>query len=269
VLAAAASETCHAQLEVLLRGLEPAAPKPGACGRYRFEADEPTGRRRVEFDACVERVAPGPDGSVFLRFMSGDSLDARIEVAPAMFAGGGGSLLTHIRSVVEISGRDTTRMSRDDLEAMPGLDPAPPLPGARDSLLGTRDLVVGGKTLAARGRRLHEENRQVRPLGDVQMTQSIVRDVETWTADGAPVLGVVRATARIRSDRTLSAPVAGVPAAGPRTWSYSLELLEVRPPRRGGKRRRGRRSGHPSRGPRRGPTAGRQDRNRSATTRPF
>jgi hypothetical protein len=238
-LVAGATTASHAQLEVLLRGLDPAPPRAGACGRYRFEADEPSGRRRVEFEACIERVGPGPDGSVFLRLTSGDSLDARLELAPALFAGHGGSLLEHIRSVVEIAGGDTTRLSSHDWAALPGLDPAPPLPGARDSLLGGRDLQVGTRTLQCRGRRVHEESRSVRPLGDVQMTQAVWRDVETWTTDAAPVLGVVRATARIRTERSLSARVAGIPESGPKSWAYALELLEVRPPRRGAQRRRG------------------------------
>jgi len=222
-----------AQLELLLRGLDAAPPKVGARGRYRFEAEEPSERRRVEFEACVERIEPGPDGSVILRLTSGDSLDARLEVAPALFAGRGVSLVEQIRSVVEISGRDTTRLDRSSL---PGLDPAPPLPTTLDSLLGTRAIRAGARTLQAHGRRKREESRSVKPLGDAQMTQSITCDIETWTSDEAPLLGLVQASARIRSERQLSKKVAGVPESGPRTWVYRIELIEVPPARRSSRR---------------------------------
>jgi hypothetical protein len=219
----------HAQLEVLLRGLDAVQPRVGACGRYRFAAEEPNGRRDVEFQACVERIEPGPDGSVFLHLSSGDSLNAWLEVAPALFAGHGGSLIQHVRSVLEVAGRDTTRLDR---ESLPGLDPAPPLPGARDSLLAPRDIQVGKHKLTARGRILHEESRSVRPLGDTQITQSIRRDVETWTADAAPILGIVRAAAVIRSERSLAKRVAGIPETGPKTWRYRLELIDILSSRR-------------------------------------
>jgi len=225
----------RAQLEVLLRGLDAAPPRVGACGRYRFDAEEPSGQRHVEFTACIEHIDPGPDGSVYLRLTSGDSLDARLEVAPALFAAHGGSLVDHIRSVVEIAGRDTTRLDRASL---PGLDPAPPLAASRDSALGRRDVKVGERTLACSGRRIYESSRSVRDLGDVKMTQSMQREIETWSADAAPILGIVRATAHIRSERTLSKRVAGIPESGPKTWRYALELLDPRPPARRGKRRR-------------------------------
>jgi hypothetical protein len=70
------------------------------------------------------------------------------------------------------------------------------------------------------------------------MTQSIVRDVETWTNPDAPILGVVHAQAVIRSDRQLSQPIPGVPEAGPRTWTYRLELLKMSPAKAGGGARR-------------------------------
>ena len=59
------------------------------------------------------------------------------------------------------------------------------------------------------------------------MTQSAVRDVESWTHPDAPILGVVRARAVIRSERSLSKPIAGVPESGPRTWEYRLELVKM------------------------------------------
>lgn len=217
----------EAQLEVLLRGLEPAKPRPGRCGRYRFEALEPGGPRKLEFLACVERIAPGADGSVFLRLTSGDSLDAHVELAPGLFERNGGPLLDQIRSVVEIARGDTTRLGREDWANLPGLDPTPPLPGARDTLLAPRDLPVGSRVLRSRGRRIHEESRQVRPLGEVQMTQSVARDIETWTAEEAPLFGLVHSTASIQSERLLSAPVPGVPQTGRREWRYELRLLEI------------------------------------------
>ena len=57
----------HAQLEVLLRGVGATEPQAGRCGRYRFEAHEPSGVRTVEFDACIESVDSSPDGAVVLR----------------------------------------------------------------------------------------------------------------------------------------------------------------------------------------------------------
>jgi hypothetical protein len=222
-----AAAPASSQLEVLLRGLEPAEPQPGRGGRYSFEAHEPGGTRRLEFVVRVERVEPGPEGSVFLRLTSGDSLDARLELAPGLFTATGGPLLDQIRGVVEIARGDTTRLQRRDWAELPGLDPAPPLPGARDTLLESRGLPVGDQVLRASGRRIHEESRQVRPLGEVQMTQSVVRDIETWSAAGAPLLGLVEARATIRSERVLSAPVPGVPQTGPRTWRYELRLLEI------------------------------------------
>jgi hypothetical protein len=222
-----AAGPASAQLEVLLRGLDAAAPRVGACGHYRFTAQEPAGKREVVFDACVQRIAPGPDGSVYLHLTAGDSLDARLEVGPAFFRGLGGSLLDHLRSVVEIAGRDTTRYGPDDWGAFPGLERTPPLPGGRDSVLAGREIRVGTQTFACHGRRIHESSRQVKSLGPAQMTQSAVRDVETWMNPEAPILGIVRATATVRSERTLSQPVPGVPQSSPRTWEYSLELLST------------------------------------------
>jgi len=216
-----------AQIEVLLRGLQAAPPKPGACGRYRFEAEEPTGPRRVEFTACIERVEPGPDGSVFLRLSSGDSLNARIEVAPELFAGHGGSLLDYVREVEEVGPSGTKRLQREDWASLPGFDAAPKLAGAQQEDLGARDFTVGNRKLASRGVRIHESNEQTKPLGNVQMTQKAERDVESWLSPDAPILGVVRSTATLRSERKLSAPVAGVPQEGVRTWRYVLELMDL------------------------------------------
>src|SRR5262249_34092189 len=159
---------------------EPAPPKLGACGRYRFQADESSGPRTVVFTARIDKIAPGSDGSIWLHITSGDSVDARIEVAPALFSGKSGAILDQVRSVVEIAGRDTTRLGTEDW-ATAWFDRAPPLPGARDSVLATRDLRVAGHTFHCRGHLRHETNRQMKSLGDAELTQRIERDVETWT----------------------------------------------------------------------------------------
>jgi len=218
------------QLEVLLRGLDPAPPRAGACGRYRFNAEEPSGPRSLVFDACIEQVEPGSQGSVILRLTSGDSLEARVAVGKEFFAGSGVSLVAAVRSVVEVSHGDTTRVARSDWANFPGFDPAPALPGRRDSLLGGREVDVGGTVLRARGRRLHEESRQVRELGDVSMTQVLGREIDTWSAAAAPILGLVRAQAKIWSQKDFDRPVPGVPLAGMRTWRYEIELLELNRP---------------------------------------
>jgi hypothetical protein len=223
----------RAQLDLLLRGVEPSRPRAGACGRYRFAATEPTGVRELSFVVCVERVET--DGSIVLRLASGDSLEARVVLGGAAFSGRGGSILEHVRSVVEIAGGDTMRLGREDWAELPGFEPAPELPGATAESLGSKALEVGGRPLACTGRRRRESSRETKPLGDVQMTQSIEREVESWSAPEAPILGLVRATAEVRSERTLSAPVPGVPPPGRRLWHYEIELLDVW---RGGLRRR-------------------------------
>src|SRR5262249_39283284 len=141
----------------------------------------------------------------------------------------GGSLLDHVRSIVEITARDTTRLAPDDWTSLPGLDRAPPLPGGRDSLLAGRDVAAGGRVFPCHARRLPAATPQTTPRGGAEMTQQAVRDVETWTAPDAPILGIVRASATIRSERALSRPVPGVPSSGPRTWRYSLVLVSAGP----------------------------------------
>jgi hypothetical protein len=227
LLLAGWSSTAHAQLEVLLRGLEPAPPHVGVCGVYRFASQEAGAKGGLVFTACIERIAPGPQGSVFLRLTSGDSLDARLEVAPALFQGTGSALVDQVRSIIQIAHGDTTRMERKEWAETPGLARAPSLPAATDSSLGGRAIVLQGRTLASHGRHIHEANRQVRSLGNVQMTQAEERDIEVWTSPEAPLLGLVRATATIRSERKLSAPVPGVPERGPRLVHYELDLLEI------------------------------------------
>src|SRR5210317_1092098 len=58
LLALLTASDARAQLEVLLRGVEPALPREGVCAVYRFESEEPDGRKQSEFSACVEQV-PG------------------------------------------------------------------------------------------------------------------------------------------------------------------------------------------------------------------
>jgi len=113
-----------AQLEILLRDLPASRPRLGACGQYRFRAEEPGGQRTLMFHARVERVSSQPDGSVGLRFWSGDSLEARAEVAPALFRGRGGDLQDAVLSLVEIAHGDTTRLQRGEWGEIPGLAPA-------------------------------------------------------------------------------------------------------------------------------------------------
>ncbi len=218
-----------AQLEVLLRGLEPSSPRAGACGRYHFKATEPAGPRDVVFDACIESVAPGAQGKVVLRLQSGDSLQARVEVGKEFFAGRGAARLEAIQRVLEVSHGDTTQVARSEWTNLPGLDAAPALPGARDSLLGERDIDVGGTVMRCHGLAVHEVNRSVRELGDVSMTQVLGRDLETWSSEQAPLLGLVRAQAKIWSRKDFSRPVPGVPVAGTRTWEYQIELLGAEP----------------------------------------
>ena len=120
---------------------------------------------------------------------------------------------------------DTTRIAREDWKSFPGLDPAPFIPGARDSSLGEKKIQVGSAPLDCRGRRIREKSETTRALGNVQMTQRFERDVVTWTSAAAPLLGLVQARAEITTERTLSAPTPGVPQLGARTQIYEIELL--------------------------------------------
>lgn len=229
----AGARPAQAQLEILLRSLPPAPPRTGACGVYRFVAEEAAGVRTVEFSACVDRVTPG---SVFLRLWSGDSLSAVIETDPKLFQGRGGSLLDHIRSVEEITHGETRRLARDDWSNWPGLERATPLPAASDSSLGPQVMKIGPKSVSATGRRRREFEQKTRMLSGVEMTQTAARLVETWTAPEAPLLGLVRGTAEIDSDRRLARPVAGVPESGARRTVYRLEWIgEVDARRSGGR----------------------------------
>ncbi len=219
-----AASAARAQLEVLLRGVEPTTPKPGLCGRYRFEAHEPSGTRRVEFEACVESVGADGEGDVVLHLWSGDSLDARVEVRRAMFAGGGGSLLDHVIAVEQTEDGATRRLTPDDWRDLPALSPAPELPVVRDSSLAAVEHELTG--LVCPGRLLEEARVREHQMGSAQVTQFESRVLHVWSAPEAPILGVVRATATVRSERRFSEPIPGVPQRGPRESRYSLELLE-------------------------------------------
>ena len=162
-----------------------------------------------------------------LRLWSGDSLDAAIEVAPALFEGGTTPLLDQIRGVVEVEHGKARRLESKEWTEAPGLARTPPLASASDSSLGSRDLVVAGRTLHCQGRLRRESSQVVRSLGGVDMTQSESRQVESWTCPEAPILGLVRAIADVRSERKLAAPVPGVPERGPRQMHYEMVLLEL------------------------------------------
>jgi hypothetical protein len=211
----------EAQLEVLLRGVEPTEPRPGACGLYRFEAREPNGERSVEFRACIEE---GPEAEiVLLPLWSGDSLEARVALAAEMFSGGG-SLLEHVRSVVQIEKGRSQRLGPEDWQELPALSPAPQLPVVADSSLGVQRHP--GTGLECHGRFLEEARSSTRQMGEVEVTQAEERRLQIWTAPEAPILGVVSARAVVRSERRFSQPIPGVPQRGPRVSHYALELLE-------------------------------------------
>lgn len=217
-----------AQLELLLRGAEPGKPRLGATGRYEFTSQEASGSRHLEFQAAVLDLGRRPSDSVVLRLWSGDSLEAQVEIAPALFEEGG-SLLDHVRSVVEVRGGETKRLERQDWASFPGLDRVSPLESSRDSSLGWRDWDLAGRKVRTTGRRIQERSRTVRPLGEVTMTQIAERDLEIWTAASAPLFGIVRSEAVVRSQRQLSAPLPGVPESAPRVARYELRLLEILP----------------------------------------
>ena len=224
VAGAVATSAAHAQLEVLLRGVEATQPQAGRCGRYRFEAEEPSGKRAVEFDACIESVSEGGHGTVILHLWSGDSLDARVEVRHEMFEGGGGTLLEHVIAVEQTENGEVRRLTSESWRDLPALSPAPELPVLRDSTLAMLQHVPTGLTCP--GRLLEEGRSSRRQMGSARVTQTESRVLRVWTATEAPILGVVRATAYVRSERQFSEPIPGVPERGPRESRYSLELLE-------------------------------------------
>lgn len=215
----------QAQLEVLLRGVQPTEPRQGACGLYRFRADEPSGQRLLEFHACIESVGQGESGAIVLRLWSGDSLEARIEVSPRLFEAQGGSLAENILRVVQVEHGDRREITPEEWQKLPALSPAPELPVVADSSLGkVRHARTG---LECDGRRLEEARESRRQMGEAEMVLSESRELQILTAPQAPILGVVRATALVRSERRFSQPIPGVPQHGPRESRYELELLAL------------------------------------------
>ena len=225
LLGVAIATPAAAQLEVLLRGVPPAEPRQGACGLYRFQADEPDGSRTLDFHVCIESVASAADGSVTLRLWSGDSLEARVDVARALFAGTGGALLEHVRRVVQVERGATRDMRSDEWQDIPALGPAPRLPVVADSTWEAERHAPTG--LSCRGRSLLEARQSTQRLGEADVVQSERRTLVVLTSPQAPILGVVRARATVQSERRFSQPIAGVPQRGPRTSQYSLELLAL------------------------------------------
>jgi len=211
-----------AQLDILLRTLPPAPPKAGACGAYRFVAEEAAGNRTVEFSACIERVTAQ---AVRLRLWSGDSLSAVVEADPALFEGRGGALLDHIRSIEEVVRGQKRQLTRSEWETWPGIERNSPLAAGRDSSLGKRDFEVGTKKVRATGIHRRESEHKTGSLSGVEMTQTANRVVQTWTAPEAPLLGLVRGVAEIESERRLARPVPGVPESGRRRSVYRLEWI--------------------------------------------
>ena len=225
VLGLIAATDASAQLEILLRGVQPTEPKPGACGSYRFRAEEPDGNRQIDFQVCVESVSRDKDGAVVLRLWSGDSLEARIEVGRAMFAGAGGALLDHVRKVVQIEGGKTQELRAEDWQKLPALRATPRLPVVADSTWGPELHAETG--LECAGRFLVEAKESRTRMGEADVVISERRQMRVLTAVPAPIFGVVRASAVLRSERRFSQPIAGVPQRGPRESRYELELTSL------------------------------------------
>lgn len=221
--------SADAQLEVLLRGVDPALPLQGVCAVYRFESREPDGSKDSQFVACVESVPE--EGPIILQLSAGDSLQVRLEIARTMFLEHGAELSENILSVERTQNGQVERLTPEDWQKHPALAPAAPLPVLADSSLGERQLVLAnGKSLTIVGRHRRESRSMQRTLSGVLVTTSEDRQLEIWTAPEAPILGVVAAEATVRSERVFSEPIPGVPSRGPRTMHYSLKLLEILQP---------------------------------------
>jgi hypothetical protein len=94
-----------------------------------------------------------------------------------------------------------------------------------DSSLGkVRHLPSG---LECDGRRLEEAREKHLQMGEADVVLSESRKLRLLTAPEAPILGVVRAVAQVRSERRFSQPIPGVPQHGPRESRYELELLSL------------------------------------------
>lgn len=160
-----------------------------------------------------------------LRLRSGDSLDARIEMSPALFAGEGGSLAEHVLRVVQKERGTTREMTASEWQDLPALAPAPQLPVLADSSLGA--VVHAPTRLDCKGRVLIEAKETQRRMGEADVVQREWRRLEVLSSEAAPILGVVRARATVRSERSFSQPIPGVPQRGPRESRYELELLSL------------------------------------------
>ncbi len=141
-----------------------------------------------------------------------------------MFDGSGGSLVEHVLAVEHTENGATRRLTAEDWRNLPALSPAPELPVVRDSSLAALKHEATG--LRCPGRLLEESRTTQRQMDGSDVVQSESRVLRVWTAPEAPILGVVRAVADVRSERRFSKPIPGVPARGPRQSRYSLELLE-------------------------------------------
>ena len=220
-----------AQLELLLRGVDPALPTEGVCAVYRFESQEPDGRKQSEFIACVESVPR--EGPIILQLRSGDSLQVRLEIARAMFTESGAQLSENVLSVERTTNGEVQRLTAKDWQKHPALSPAAPLPVLADSSLGEQQFRLrNDQVLHVQGRYRREARSIEATLGGVLVTNSEDRQLTLWSATEAPVLGVVLAEATVRSERIFSEPIPGVPARGPRVMHYSLKLLEILQPER-------------------------------------
>ena len=219
----------NAQLEVLLRGVDPTLPQEGVCAVYRFESREPDGSKESEFIACVTSVPN--EGPIVLQLNSGDSLQVRLEIARAMFQELGADLSESILSVERMQNGVVQRLTPEDWQKHPALAPAAPLPVLADSSLGERQFtLLNGEELTVKGRHRREAHSIERTLSGILVTNSEDRQLDIWTAPQAPILGVVLAEASVRSERIFSEPIPGVPARGPRTMHYSLKLVEILQP---------------------------------------
>ena len=188
-----------AQLEVLLRGVQPSLPQEGICAQYRFTSEEPNGSRNTEFIACVESV-PAKDGPVVLRLSSGDSMQVRIEVGREMFTQPGSALTDHIQRVEQLRDGEVQVLTPEDWRKHPALAPAAALPVLADSSLGRRSFeLLDGAVLQTQGRFRQEARTQEKMLSGVKITNSEDRLMDIWSAPQAPILGVVLADAVVRS----------------------------------------------------------------------
>ena len=156
------------------------------------------------------------DGWVFVDVRDGNELQREGKVPGAVHAS---------RGLLEFRIDPTSPMHNE------ALAPAAELPVVADSILGSRSFEIpGGPMLLAQGRYRREARSQVTSLSGVRITNTEDRRMDIWTAPQAPILGVVLATATVRSERIFASPIPGVPERGPRVMRYELKLLEILQP---------------------------------------